>query len=638
MASPISPRERIAYAISAVLGLIFMTFGIMGNAYYAPREALALVTGSSWSTTTTQGYVSPVNFPINTSTFSLTAISGECGTASIQLSWINASDDMAIYTLYRNGIQIYRGKENSYTDSKLDPGAPYAYMISAQTGEAYYNEVAATSGTASSPCAPPKTDGTGKISTTTPQVIPPISTTTVIVGTSSPVPPILLTPPTTAPTTSVPTRPIITPTPTTTPIIVVPEIRPLPATTSLPREVKPVPPTPPVEAPKTLIGSTSSAVVPIERTFAVATATPTAPVQRPLGTSTEVKVAKLFTVVSVFDETNKVREEARNTLIALVDEKFREALLAVPPEDFEEKKKAFAQLRSTLIQRIDDEFAQTTDVRTRTTLLTEEITRQLAVLNGYGVTTDTASVQTLVDSVAVSVAEANTAKQDSLKEQGGDLLYKDTNKDGISDYESIHVYNIDPVKPSPTSVYQGRKITAGEKVTLGFDPTQVALVPIQPEAPETAAAPVVSSYKVSSVSLTEDKKVALSGRALPNSFVTIYVYSTPIIVTIKTDASGAWKYTLNKELEDGSHTISVATVDNTGKILAKSAPVPFTKTAQAATLDSAAASFASDLSEPSVFSTRTLTMLVFACLGMILLTLGIMGLTTRRDEELSRTV
>ncbi len=78
------------------------------------------------------------------------------------------------------------------------------------------------------------------------------------------------------------------------------------------------------------------------------------------------------------------------------------------------------------------------------------------------------------------------------------------------------------------------------------------------------------------------EKVTFAGRALPNSFVTLYIYSTPIVVTVKTDISGAWKYTLDTELPNGSHNLYVATVDSGGKILAKSPAIPFVKTAEAA--------------------------------------------------------
>ncbi len=47
------------------------------------------------------------------------------------------------------------------------------------------------------------------------------------------------------------------------------------------------------------------------------------------------------------------------------------------------------------------------------------------------------------------------------------------------------------------------------------------------------------------------KKLKLTGRALPNSYVSIYIYSEePIILTVKTDSEGNWLYTVDKP-EDG---------------------------------------------------------------------------------------
>lgn len=352
-----------------------------------------------------------------------------------------------------------------------------------------------------------------------------------------------------------------------------------------------------------------------------------------LSSTTEAKVTKLFTVVSVFDETDKARQQARRSLVAFIDEKIRDAFASMNDEERAGKKESLDQLRASILTRIDERLNAGTDVRAEASLLASEITEKISELSVYGVTTDSTAVGALVDSAVAPLTVAAEEESKALKEQGGDLLYKDTNKDGISDYDSVHVYNIDPVKPSPTSVYKGRKITAGEKVALGYDPTQTKLVQVTPEEPERSSAPIARSYQVSSVALTEEKKVALTGRALPNSFVTLYIYSTPVVVTVKTDANGSWKYTLNKELEDGSHTVSVATVDNSGKILAKSSPIPFTKTAQAATLDSASTSFISESGQPTLFSGRTLYMLIMVCAGIIFFTLGIMGLNTRRQEE-----
>ena len=49
-------------------------------------------------------------------------------------------------------------------------------------------------------------------------------------------------------------------------------------------------------------------------------------------------------------------------------------------------------------------------------------------------------------------------------------------------------------------------------------------------------------------------------------------------------ADGNWSYTLDKPMEDGNHEVYVAVNDNAGKVIAKSTPLPFVQTAEAATV------------------------------------------------------
>jgi hypothetical protein len=638
MFSHLTTKELAFYGVSASVGLLLLVAGVVGHARYA--ETLASATTSSWnfSTTTTLGgtFVEPINYPATSSPdiirlFSVEAKKGSCGTGVIRVSWTTVGSDTT-YRLYKNGTQVFEGAKTSYYDNGLPEGSTHVYMVYADTPGTTYSQIATVLGIAPSKCEVASAPGaTGSTTTTTatttgtnttdnPNTIPvpprviPIATTTPVPSPATSTVPASYVPP----VTYTPPVPVSNPAPVTNPPVTAapaPETVPTPAPT----------PRPVVDLPQPLVQD-------IERTLALPTTSPSTERTR-LSTTTEAKVAKLFTVVSVFDETDKARQQARRALVAFVDDKIRAAFATMNDEQRTAKKESLEQLRASVLAHIDERLAAGTDVRAQATALTAEITERMSVLSEYGVTTDSASVGTLVDSAVAPLTAAADEEQKALKEQGGDLLYKDTNKDGISDYDSVHVYNIDPVKPSPTSVYKGKKITAGEKVALGFDPAQAKLVQVTPEEPERSSAPVARSYQVSSVALTEEKKVALTGRALPNSFVTLYIYSTPVVVTVKTDANGSWKYTLNKELEDGSHSVSVATVDNSGKILAKSSPIPFTKTAQAATLDSASTSFISDAGQPTLFSGRTLYMLIMVCAGIIFFTLGIMGLNTRRQEE-----
>jgi len=82
------------------------------------------------------------------------------------------------------------------------------------------------------------------------------------------------------------------------------------------------------------------------------------------------------------------------------------------------------------------------------------------------------------------------------------------------------------------------------------------------------------------------RMVQLSGRAVPNSFVTLYLYSDPVIAVVETDASGNWTYGFDVPLDDGDHEAYVAATDNEGNILAQSEPFAFVKAAGAVTVAS----------------------------------------------------
>jgi hypothetical protein len=164
---------------------------------------------------------------------------------------------------------------------------------------------------------------------------------------------------------------------------------------------------------------------------------------------------------------------------------------------------------------------------------------------------------------------------------------RDTDKDGLNDIDEIR-YGTDPY--SADSDFDG--FIDGDEVKNGFDPSKYSAGDksdrIVFEDPKTSGRIRKEVYSVQSVDLkdteTGGKSLHFTGKGLPNSFVTIYVYSDPIVLTVKTDSDGNWTYDLDKELEDGTHEAYVAITDNTGKITAKSEPIAFVKTAQAATI------------------------------------------------------
>ena len=169
---------------------------------------------------------------------------------------------------------------------------------------------------------------------------------------------------------------------------------------------------------------------------------------------------------------------------------------------------------------------------------------------------------------------------------------RDSDKDGLSDLDEIR-YGTDP--QGADSDLDG--FIDADEVKNGFDPVKFSPGDqgdrIVFESPKTAGETKKDIYVVKNIEFkdsdgdtvgTDGKKVRLSGKGLPNSFVTVYIYSDPIVLTVKTDNEGNWVYELDKELEDGEHEAYVAITDNTGKITGKSEPIAFVKTAQAVTV------------------------------------------------------
>jgi hypothetical protein len=293
---------------------------------------------------------------------------------------------------------------------------------------------------------------------------------------------------------------------------------------------------------------------------------------------------------------------------------------------------------TTTVEKTSDSTTTTTNNTTNTnttttnttTANTSTIVPASSTVNTEITNTTTSETTTLTqeDITEVTKIFSKTVddSQDTTDTSHDELTKKDTNDDGVSDYDSIYIYKIDPIKPSPVSKYEGRTIRAGEKILLGLDPTSVDIVKITPEPPEESTAPIVDVYKVKDISLTEKKEVVIKGQALPNSFITVYIYSTPIVVVVKTDANGEWEYVLDKELEDGDHLVYTATVNNTGNILAKSNSFSFTKTAEAVSFnDLSNTPTTTNITKPGLLEGINMYVLMAFALASLIIMLVLIG-------------
>jgi len=173
-----------------------------------------------------------------------------------------------------------------------------------------------------------------------------------------------------------------------------------------------------------------------------------------------------------------------------------------------------------------------------------------------------------------------------ITERSGELTSKDTDKDGISDFDESVLYNTNV--NNPDSDNDG--ILDGVEIIGGFDPlneNQDAVITFHsPKNVSYNDSELLVIDKVSPVIETDESfgvsvQTEISGKGLPNSYVTLFVFSEPTIVTVKTSDDGSFSYTFSKELEDGEHEVYVAITDNVGAIVARSDPYRFIKTAEA---------------------------------------------------------
>lgn len=271
----------------------------------------------------------------------------------------------------------------------------------------------------------------------------------------------------------------------------------------------------------------------------------------------------------------------------------------------------------------------------------QELERQSVDRVGTELASSDISTGELIEKVRTRISEimrdekARTEKQERvILDRVGSKVSRDSDRDGVSDYDEENIYHTNPFSADTDNdgFTDGAEILAGydplseqHEVVMAFeDPRTVGT--IRPDILSVTGFSVPKTIESTSTQVSSPKKIIFSGKALPNSFVTIYIYSTPVIVTVKATADGSWSYSFDKELEDGQHHMYVGITDNSGKLIAKSLPFSFIKTANAYSGGTIAEKNAMSSDEsPQLFSKNALVLtisLVVVMVGMLLVLLG----------------
>ncbi len=243
------------------------------------------------------------------------------------------------------------------------------------------------------------------------------------------------------------------------------------------------------------------------------------------------------------------------------------------------------------------------------------------------------SINAYLDEVSSKLQELTIKNEKILAGRNGDDILKDSDMDGITDYDEFNLYQTNPFSADTDS----DGYIDGAEITLGYNPNDSRSEAFMTyESPKEVGIIREDILTIDSITtLTNDEnsdvvvphKAFITGKGLPNSFVTLYVFSTPIVVTVKTDAEGGWAYVFDKELEEGAHEVYVGITDNTGQIVAKSNPLSFVKTAEAFTVtDTPRDAVEETVEDTSLLSSNAMLLIAsiaIVALGLILILLGL---------------
>lgn len=211
-------------------------------------------------------------------------------------------------------------------------------------------------------------------------------------------------------------------------------------------------------------------------------------------------------------------------------------------------------------------------------------------------------------------------EKEEIKIEKTKNILKDSDGDGLSDETEITI-GTDPFNPDSDndgfldgaeygSGYDPLKPGPADKV-IYQEPFKVKQVKSEIYRVERAEVVVAPSGQPA---------VKLEGKALPNSFVVIYIYSQPIVMTTKTDENGNWSIILEKPLSDGQHEVYVAMTNNRGEIAARSESFTFVKVGQKLAAITLGAFSSDKVASPAESLQKSFLFLV---IGIITLAIGV---------------
>ena len=236
---------------------------------------------------------------------------------------------------------------------------------------------------------------------------------------------------------------------------------------------------------------------------------------------------------------------------------------------------------------------------------------------------------------AIEGLEIEVALQEKNALEGMKILLNDSDGDGLLDGQEIAA-GTNPFNPDS----DGDGILDGDEVANGYNPLAADdFSAIEYHDPLGVPPLRTDIYRfdekdpVSAIKLSNGKTgIRFQGWGLANSYVTIFIYSVPVVVTIKTDEVGRWVYVLDKPLDDGQHSVYAALTNSKGEIEARSEVLVFMKNGDKVTrvMSNQEASIAASTSKMKSDFALVIAVIISLAMGAALL---VIGYTARRARS-----
>jgi hypothetical protein len=188
------------------------------------------------------------------------------------------------------------------------------------------------------------------------------------------------------------------------------------------------------------------------------------------------------------------------------------------------------------------------------------------------------TIETLLSQRFQSLRDRVKEEEERISAETNELTMRDTDSDGVSDFDEISTFNIDPNRTDTDR----DGILDGVEVVTGSNPVQadVSALPkvnnslselIQPDILQIKAIEVVNSVEQGK----NDTYLLLRGKTVPHATIWFDFPTLGQMGFIKANSEGVFAYTLEQIISDGEHTVTAVLPDAFGNSAAITSPISY---------------------------------------------------------------